>query len=192
MLQSTFLHPRILETFVRPADVVAFWRDAGPGSWFAKDPVFDMRFRALFADVFAYAEREALAAWEDTPEGALALVLLLDQYPRNAFRGTARMYATDGLARAAARRAIRREFDLAVARDLRVFLYLPFGHSESLLDQAWAVTLCTALDEAQAARARHHHDIVERFGRFPHRNALLGRSSTPDEAAWLAAGGYAG
>lgn len=192
MIKTSFLHPRIVELLAVPDEVVAFWRAAGPANWFAKDPAFDLRFGALFADAYAFAEREELGFWEDTPEGALALVLLLDQYPRNAFRGTARMYATDPLARAVAARAIRRRFDEAVEPDLRLFLYMPFAHSESLDDQDWSVALCTALGEPHATRSRHHRDIVARFGRFPHRNAVFGRVTTEEEADWLAAGGYAG
>jgi uncharacterized protein (DUF924 family) len=192
MLKSSFVHPRLLDALVRPGDVVAFWRAAGPQAWFARNPAFGMRFRGLFADAFALAEAGALDAWEETAEGALALVILLDQYPRNAFRGTARMYATDPQGRAVADRALKRGFDAGIEPDLRLFFYLPLAHSERPADQDRSVALCARLGEPSASRARHHRDIVARFGRFPHRNAILGRVSTTEELDWLAAGGFAG
>jgi uncharacterized protein (DUF924 family) len=192
MLASSFLHPRIVETLAKPDRVIDFWRAAGPEKWFAKDSAFDLRFRTSFADAFGFAIHDALAPWEDTPQGALALVLLLDQYPRNAFRGTDRMYATDPMARAVAGRAIEKGHDGRIEAGLRMFFYLPFAHSEALADQDRSVALFARLGEKQAERAEHHRSIVARFGRFPHRNAILGRTSTAGERSWLAAGGYAG
>ena len=174
------------------ADVVAFWRDAGPDLWFANDPSFDRRFREQFLALHEAAARGGLRAWHDPAEGSLALVLLLDQYPRNAFRGTRRMYATDEAARPVADAAIGRGHDRAVDPALRLFFYLPFGHSESIADQDRCVALAEALGEPDLGRARHHRDIIRRFGRFPHRNAILGRLSTPEEMGFLAGGGYAG
>ena len=173
-------------------DVCAFWREAGPDRWFAKDPGFDRAFRERFLDLHALAARGGLGAWLDAPEGAFGLVILLDQFPRNAFRGTPAMYATDAIARAAAASAIASGHDQAIEPELRHFFYLPFAHSENLADQDRSVALCTALGEPSASRARHHRDIVRRFGRFPHRNPILGRAPTPAETAFLAAGGYAG
>jgi uncharacterized protein (DUF924 family) len=121
------------------------------------------------------------------PDGALAVVLLLDQFPRNMFRGTRRVYQTDATALDVADRAIERGFDSQVEPALRGFFYLPFEHSESLADQERSVALHEAAgDEDGLTWARHHHDIVARFGRFPHRNAILGRESTPEELAYLA------
>ena len=174
------------------AAVVAFWREAGPSLWFAKDPSFDERFRTRFLSRHEAAGRGELDHWSATPDGALALVILLDQFPRNAFRGSPRMYATDDLARAVADKALARGFDAALAPDVRVFLYLPFGHSEALSAQQNAVDLCAKLGEPTLSRARHHQAIVARFGRFPHRNAILRRAPTPEEQSYLAAGGYAG
>jgi uncharacterized protein (DUF924 family) len=174
------------------ASVVAFWREAGPHLWFAKDPEFDRRFRERYLPLHEAAAAGALHGWQGAAEGSLALVLLLDQYPRNAFRGSPRMYATDALARAVADRAIVLGQDLEIAPELRLFVYLPFGHSESVADQDRCAALVAPLGEPTLGRAEHHRGIVRRFGRFPHRNAILGRPSTPDELAFLAGGGYAG
>ena len=175
-----------------PQDVVRFWREAGPQRWFRHDPAFDAQFRDRFLDAHAAAARGELASWSATAEGALALVLLLDQFPRNAFRDTPRMYATDALARAAADAAIRAGHDLQVDAQLRPFFYLPFMHSEQLQDLQRCVLLNEPLGGEHLRYARHHRDIVERFGRFPHRNAVLGRASSEDEERFLAEGGFAG
>ena len=172
--------------------IVQFWRDAGPKMWFAKDAEFDRRFRESFHSLHEAAARQELTGWSATAEGALALVLLLDQYPRNAFRDTPRMYATDALARRVADAAIAAGHDRAVPDDLAVFFYLPFGHSEALADQERSVTLATRLGDPHPARAQHHCDIVRRFGRFPHRNNLLGRVTTAEEQRYLDEGGYKG
>lgn len=175
-----------------PATIVQFWLDAGPKRWFRKDAAFDDDFRARFA-----AEHEAAAAgeledWRASAEGSLALLILLDQYPRNSFRGTARMFATDAQALAVARRAIEQGFDTAVAPSLRSFFYLPFEHSEKLEDQDRALDLYTALGGETLRYAHIHRDIIVRFGRFPHRNPLLGRVTTPEEQKFLDDGGFAG
>lgn len=172
--------------------VVDFWRAAGPDRWFAKDPDFDRRFRERFLSLHEAAAQGALVDWRATPHGALALVLLLDQFPRNAFRGTPRMYATDALARELAAAAIDAGHDRAFEMELQVFFYLPFGHSEDLVDQERSVALVRRLGEPNASHAQRHHDIVQRFGRFPHRNPILGRSMTEEEQRYLDEGGYAG
>jgi uncharacterized protein (DUF924 family) len=172
--------------------VVSFWREAGPSLWFAKDPGFDRRFRDRFLALHGAAAGGELEGWGASVEGNLALVLLLDQFPRNAFRGTPRMYATDAAAREVADAALAKGHDMAVEPELLLFLYLPFGHSESLADQDRCAALVAQLGEPTVGRAEHHRGIVRRFGRFPHRNAILGRPSTPDEIAFLANGGYAG
>jgi uncharacterized protein (DUF924 family) len=175
-----------------PASVLAFWRDAGPRRWFRQDDAFDAAFRERFLAAHEAAAAGRLASWSATAEGALALTLLLDQFPRNAFRGTPRMYATDAQARAVADAAVRAGFDAQVDEGLRQFFYLPFMHSEDLAD----LDRCVALNEAAGGEslryARHHRDIVRRFGRFPHRNAVLGRASTPEEEIFLAEGGFQG
>lgn len=173
-------------------EIVRFWRDAGPKLWFAKDDTFDGRCRGYEAEHHAAARRE-LSAWEKDAEGALALVLLLDQIPRNIFRGSAHAFATDALARAVAERALYNGFDAATETALRVFFYLPLEHAEDLEAQRRSVVLFEALADAEKLRfARIHHDIIARFGRFPHRNAALGRKSTAEELLFLAEGGFAG
>lgn len=173
-------------------DVVDFWREAGPSLWFAKDPQFDARFRNRFLGAHEAAARGELQHWLATPDGALALVILLDQFPRNAFRGTSRMYDTDALARRAADTAFAAHYDRQIPLELRKFLVLPFAHSEELADQERSVALARQLTPEDLAHAEHHRDIVRRFGRFPHRNALLGRESTAAEQTYLDNGGYAG
>jgi uncharacterized protein (DUF924 family) len=174
-------------------DVVAFWQTAGPDKWFTKDSEFDAAVRARFLATYRAAASGELGAWETTPEDALALLVVLDQFPRNMFRGRAETYAADPLARAVAERALARGFDRAVAQELRTFFYLPFMHSETLADQERSLALYRALGDEESLRyAQDHADIIRRFGRFPHRNPALGRASTPDEQAFLAAGGFAG
>jgi len=172
--------------------VIDFWRAAGPGLWFAKDPDFDRRFRERFADAYAAAARGELSHWAKSADGALALIVLLDQYPRNAFRGTPRMYASDAAAREQAVRALEAGFGREVAPDLQLFVILPLAHSELLADQERSVELARRLGQPHLGHAEHHRDIVRRFGRFPHRNAVLGRASSDAERHYLENGGYQG
>ncbi|WP_263143754.1 DUF924 family protein [Pseudomonas sp. RIT-PI-AD] len=172
--------------------VIAFWKQAGPPKWFNKDDAFDAAFREAFSALHVQAARRELEYWMNTPDGALALLILLDQYPRNAFRGTAHMFATDPLACFYARQMVDAGLDQRVEKPLRMFCYLPFEHSENVEDQRLSVRLNQALDPADFKWAREHAEIIERFGRFPHRNPLLGRTTTPDESAFLEAGGFAG
>jgi uncharacterized protein (DUF924 family) len=175
------------------ADVLAFWLAAGHERWFAHDEAFDTAIRDRFAAIYKAAAAGLLSSWENSPEGALALVIALDQFPRNMFRGTARSFTSDPLAHAVAERAIARGFDQKVAMPGRVFFYLPFEHSEALADQERSVALIGATGNADLLKwAELHADIIRRFGRFPHRNALLGRASTPEEQTFLDAGGFAG
>ena len=175
-----------------PGEIVRFWRDAGARAWFTKDETFDGRCRA-FEKAHHAAARGECAAWEQDAEGALALVLLLDQIPRNIYRGSPHAYATDALAQAAAQRAVARRFDAATESLLRIFFYLPYEHAEDLALQEKGVKLTESLGDAEYLRyAILHRDIIARFGRFPHRNAILGRASTPEELAFLAEGGFAG
>jgi uncharacterized protein (DUF924 family) len=177
----------------QPADVLSFWRAAGPEKWFNKDDTFDADIRARFLPLYESAAAGALAAWETHADGALALNLVLDQFPRNMFRGSARAFATDAMARAVAERAIAKGFDRSVSLPERRFFYLPFMHSEDLADQERSIALCeTAGDADGVAYARTHADIIRRFKRFPHRNQVLGRKSSADEEAFLAGGGFAG
>jgi uncharacterized protein (DUF924 family) len=175
------------------AEIVQFWRDAGPNSWFVKDETFDGRCRSFEAEHHAAARGEH-TAWERDAEGALALLILLDQIPRNIFRKSPHAFATDGLAQAIAARALDRGFDTATDSTLRFFFYMPFEHSEAQVDQDRSVRLFLlgfGKDHAFLTHARAHREIIRRFGRFPYRNAAFGRESTPEEIAFLEAGGYA-
>jgi uncharacterized protein (DUF924 family) len=178
---------------VAPAEIVSFWGEAGPERWFEQVDNFDQAIRLRFLPTYEVAARGGLAAWEERLEGALALVLLLDQFPRNMFRGDARAFATDALARGVADRALARGFDQVTDLALRPFFYLPFMHSEALTDQGRSVCLYEALGDAEQLRyATEHRDVVLRFGRFPHRNRALGRDTMPDEQAFLDADGFGG
>lgn len=175
------------------AEVVAFWRRAGEaGLWFRKDASFDGEFAERFREAHMAAARRELDGWADSAEGALALLILLDQYPRNTFRGTGHMYATDPLARSIARAALAAGHVERVEAPLRLFFCLPFAHSEDLADQDLSVALYTRLAPEALSHAEGHRDVVRRFGRFPHRNAMLGRETTAEEAAFLSSGGFAG
>lgn len=175
---------------VTAAEVVRFWTGAGPQAWFGGGEAFDRECERRFLAAHLAAARRGLDGWLDTAEGALALLLLLDQIPRNVFRGSAHAYATDGLARHLADRALAAGHDQAFAPALRAFFYLPFEHSEDPADQARSVALFTALGEqTYLDYAIAHQDVIARFGRFPHRNRALGRETTPAEQAWLDAGG---
>jgi uncharacterized protein (DUF924 family) len=178
----------------RSADaVLAFWRSAGPDKWFKKDTAFDDEIRARFLKTYEAAAHGELAAWEGTREGAFALAIVLDQFPRNMFRGSARAFAADPLALAVARRAIERGFDLQLPVQERAFFYLPFEHSEAMADQERCCELFRSTGDAELLKwAELHTDIIRRFGRFPHRNAALGRVTTPEEQAFLDSGGFAG
>ena len=180
-------------TGVTADDIVAFWREAGPERWFKKDAAFDDEIRRRFLAAHEAAAAGKLAAWEQCADGALALLILLDQFPRNMFRGDARAFATDPLARAIAAGAIVRGFDSQVAAEMRGFFYLPFEHSEDLADQERSVAIYKAIGDADGVKwAQVHADIIRRFGRFPHRNAVLGRVTTPEEQAFLDGGGFSG
>ena len=176
----------------RAERVLTFWfrgNDRDP-RWFGKAAAFDAEIRAQFLSLHEEAARGAFAGWLDAPRESLALILLLDQFPRNMFRGSARAFATDVQALAAAKEALRRGHDRGMRPCERMFLYLPFQHSESLEDQRASVALCAPLGDFPETfdvprYAAAHLAIVERFGRFPHRNAALGRPSTAEEAEFL-------
>ena len=160
------------------------------GKWFRGGAAFDADCRTRWQDAHFAAARRECDDWLSDADGALALVLLLDQIPRNIFRGSAHAFATDPLALHMASRALDAGFDARVEPALRFFFYLPFEHSEALAEQQRAVDLFTALGDANLlGYAVAHRDVITRFGRFPHRNAALGRINTPDEQAWLDAGG---
>lgn len=180
-----------------PAEIVAFWfSDRARPLWFVRDAEFDAEIRRRFGEAHRAAMEGRFEHWSTSPEGALALVILLDQFSRNLYRGTARAFAADARARAVASAALARGFDQLLPHGRRWFLYLPFEHSESLADQERAVALFRAhADAASGAEreqaqelldyAQRHLEAIRRFGRFPHRNAVLGRETTPEEAEYL-------
>lgn len=168
--------------------VLAFWfADGREAQWFERSETFDAAVREALEALHLRAAAGTLDHWAETPRGALALVILLDQVPRNLYRGTARAFATDAKARAVCRAALDAGHDAALASAAeRLFLYLPLEHSEDLADQERCVGLVAALGDAEQLRyAERHREIVQRFGRFPHRNAALGRETTEAEAAFL-------
>jgi len=179
------------EAQVAPADILAFWRDAGPKRWYTPDEAFDAEVRRRFLGLWQRAAAGELSSWETSDDGALALVIVLDQFPRNLFRDDIRTYASDAQAREVAQRAIDRGVDARIDPALREFLYLPFMHSEHLADQLRCIELSRAAGHTESLKwAEHHADIIRRFGRFPHRNRLMGRSTTPEEQAFLDEGGF--
>lgn len=178
-----------------PGEVIEFWRQAGPARWFAKDAAFDAEIGARFEGWHHAAARGELGHWTEDWQGSLALLLLLDQFPRNIYRANAHAFACDPLARGIARAALDAGHDQSAPAELRVFFYLPFEHSELIEDQDRCVELCERLDlqgSEWAKWARLHRDVIVRFGRFPHRNTALGRVSTPEEQAFLESGGFNG
>jgi uncharacterized protein (DUF924 family) len=181
----------------RPQDVLSFWIAAGPARWFAKSEAFDAAIRLQFGPAHLAAARGEYDAWTAEARGALALVILLDQFPRNLYRDSGHAFATDGKARAITAAAVAAGHDRAVAPELRPFFYLPYEHSELLADQETGLALFEGLlkdtgDADSLKWAIAHRDIIARFGRFPHRNKALGRTSTAAEQAFLDEGGFAG
>jgi uncharacterized protein (DUF924 family) len=187
-----------MESKQRVDEILEFWfaagDDAGGGRrvWFVQDPAFDQACTTGFLADHELADAGGLDDWRNEPRSALALILLFDQFPRNIFRGTARAFATDHKAVALAKDAVARQFDLALRQIERAFVYLPFQHSENLDDQLESVRLHRELAAQNPAMtgyldyAERHLEVIRRFGRFPHRNAVLGRSSTPEEAKFIA------
>lgn len=173
--------------------VAAFWRAAGYDRWFTKSEMFDAALRARMERLHVAASAGALDHWDETPVGTLALVLLLDQVPRNLYRGRPRAFASDGRAIAVATYAVARRFDSRVPRSMRSFFYLPFEHAEDLEAQEVCLELFRRLGDANGLEyAKIHADIIRRFGRFPHRNGVLGRASSKSELKFLEDGGFAG
>ena len=176
-----------------PQDILAFWLAAGHDKWFNKHEAFDAEILARFLPTYEAAAAGQLSDWETSAEGALALAIVLDQFSRNMFRGDARTYAADPVARDAVKRAIARGFDQQVPKELRSFLYLPLMHSETPADHEQCIALYRAHGDPEGIKyAEHHADIIRRFGRFPHRNAILGRQTTTEEQAFLDGGGFKG
>jgi len=173
--------------------ILTFWfggaDSQGYGSerpeWFVKDAAFDAEIKEKFIRVLDAAKAGQLDMMADSPEGAVALVVVLDQFPRNVYRDDARAFENDAHALHLARQALERGFDAEVMPVMRKFLYLPFEHSEDLVDQERALDLFATLGDQNLEWAQKHHAIIARFGRFPHRNAVMGRMSTPEEKAFL-------
>lgn len=177
----------------RPEELFLFWKDAGPDKWFLADPAFDEQVRVRFLETYEAGLRGELDHWERSAYGSFALVILLDQFPRNMFRGTPKAFASDEKAKSIADRAIAAGRDKAVDPEVHTFFYMPFMHSESLADQERCVALMAASGKQENIKyAEIHRDAIARFGRFPHRNEILGRKSTPEEAAYLEGGGFRG
>jgi uncharacterized protein (DUF924 family) len=175
---------------MQPGEILDFWFQRERKAWFAKDARFDAEIRSRFLPLYELAAAGGLAAWLQAPKSCLALVLVLDQLPRNMFRGTARAFAADASALEAARTLVAHGWDKSLSLDERMFAYLPFEHSEALADQERCLALmreiATTPETADLPQwAEKHLAIIRRFGRFPHRNAALGRASTPEEAEFL-------
>ena len=171
-----------------PESVLEFWfTKLKPQDWFVKSEALDLEMRDRFLDLHLALSSRAPEAWREIPEARLALIIVLDQFPRNMFRDSPHAFATDGLALAEARVAVATGADKQVDDERRAFFYMPFEHSEAIEDQARAVALFTALgNEMYLDYAHRHHAVIEKYGRFPHRNRLLGRKNTTEEDAYLA------
>lgn len=176
-----------------PDDVVDFWLAAGESRWFTRDPAFDGQLTVRFKETLAHARDGAYDHWAETPKGMLALVILLDQFSRNIHRGTPLAFAADRKALDLAKRAVARGDHLSFPAPLAKWLIMPFEHAEDLDAQRRCVALFSVRDPGDMTHwGQLHLDIIVRFGRFPHRNAILGRKSTAEELAFLANGGFSG
>jgi uncharacterized protein (DUF924 family) len=171
-----------------PEEVIRFWfEEIAPKQWWAREAEFDQALTARFGATHAAAIRCELYAWREQPAGRLAEIIVLDQFSRNIYRDDPRSFAYDQLALCLAQEAVRAGADQAVAEDQRAFLYMPFMHSEAPLIHEWAIKLFSALgNESNLESERRHKEIIDRFGRYPHRNRMLGRASTPEEVDFLA------
>ncbi len=174
-------------------DVLEFWLNAGPKAWFSRSDIFDASLNEKFGPLLERAAAKELKSWEDEPDSALALVIVLDQFSRNLFRNDARAFAQDSLCLGIAKSALEKGFDLRVEPQLRQFFLMPLMHSESIHDQRRCVALFHAVNMPDNLKfAILHRDIIERFGHFPHRNSLLGRATSSAEQAFLDGGGFSG
>ncbi|WP_209424799.1 DUF924 family protein [Pararhodobacter sp. SW119] len=178
----------------RAEEIVRFWDEVGPEGWYGAAPELDAEIRARFLADWEKAAEGGLTHWCSNPTGALAYIIVTDQFPRNLFRDDPRAFATDRMARDAAMIAVQRDFDLKTPEPIRQFFYLPFMHAEDTFDQDRSVRLFIArMPDTGTENLRHaraHRDVIRRFGRFPYRNPALGRKSTPDEQRFLDKGGY--
>ncbi len=174
---------------VKPREILDFWFVTTPASMrYATDPELDAKIRKRFLDAWQLGKEGALSEWEEEPEGALALIILFDQFSRNMFRGSGEAFSADARALEVAKRAVARGFDLALGRERQMFFYMPYMHSEDLADQEECIRLCVEHrgDEiGEDSYAARHRDVIARFGRFPARNRALGRTNTAEEEAFL-------
>lgn len=172
---------------ITPTEIITLWfSEAGKKFWYNATSEMDKELREKYSDIFHAAMRDRLEQWQDTPEGSLALVIVLDQFPLNMYRGEAESYSGEARSREVAAAAIARGFDEALIDEQKAFLYLPYMHSENLDDQDRAIELFTQAGLMENLKwAEHHREIVRRFGRFPHRNDMLGRKFTPEEEDYM-------
>lgn len=177
-----------------PCDVLEFWEGIGNKGWWTKNAEVDAQIHKRFGETHAEASAGELDDWAETPNGALALIIVLDQFSRNMFRDSPKAFEQDAKALALAKEAVAKGFDQQANETLRFFFYLPFEHSEKLADQEKSLELFKAHNDDPdfMKAAREHHDIIKQFGRFPHRNEVLGRETTPEEQAYLDGGGFKG
>ena len=178
-----------------PEEILSFWLDeVGPKGWYMGGAELDQEIRDRFSDIYKRACQGALSLWLTYPSGTLAYIILMDQFPRNMFRGDAKAFATDKAAVAAAKAAIARGWDMRIDEPARQFFYLPLMHSECQTDQYRSVRLIKTRmvegGESNLLHAKAHRDVIRQFGRFPYRNEALGRESTPSEEKYLKDGGY--
>ncbi len=178
---------------IEPKNVLDFWFAAGAEKWFEKSDDFDAEIIARFRSHHEAARDGSYDDWAETANGCLALIILLDQFPRNMYRGSAEAFAADDKALALAKATVEKGFDMELPQNIRMWIYLPYEHSEEMDDQERCIALMerSQLDDV-VAWAHEHADIIRRFGRFPHRNTVLGRVSTAEEIAFLEEGGFAG
>lgn len=176
-----------------PLDVLDFWWRAGPDRWFARNDAFDAEVRSRFLELHERAAAGELHEWQETAPGSLAFIILTDQFPRNMFRNDARAFSTDPLALAAAEKAVGRGFDRAYPLPAKTFFYMPFMHAEDIGAQERGIDLFQLAGDRNALfYALYHMDVIRRFGRFPHRNPVLGRTTSEAEQRYLDSGGFGG
>ena len=171
-------------------DIIDFWfAEENKSLWFNSSPLFDSELKEQFEDTYIAACEGELSAWEDSAEGLLALVILLDQFPLNMYRGDAKCFSTEQRSREISLKSIEKGLDKKLSNEQKSFLYMPFMHSEEISDQDKAISLFEEAGLKENARFAHHHrDIVQRFGRFPHRNSILDRENTDAEKNYLVSG----
>ena len=179
---------------INPQDVLNFWQSVGPDGWWKKDETLDTEITNRFSNLHEQISTGQKENWLETPNGALASIIVLDQFSRNMFRGSNRAFAQDTQALMISKQGIEKGFDAKIEGELRIFYYLPFEHSENIREQEISVKLQYAIGDSPEAMkaALEHREIISRFGRFPHRNVVLGRHTTPAEQAYLDGGGFKG